>query len=579
MAIIRHIKVENFRGIRSLDWHVNGRITCLVGPGDSCKITILDAIEYALFPRWNVAFADTDFYQGSTTTTAGPIVIELTIGELPDELVDENKYGLFSRGYDPAGGIQDDPDDACEQVLTYRFQVDQDLQPQWTLVKTSNPDPKVVSYRDRENLGVARLGDDVERHLTWGRGSALTRLTEKESATGAVAIAHRAARAAISSTPLNELQQVAARVQQTVSEFGVSVVALRPGLDLEGTTFGQAAISLHDGNIPLRATGLGTRRLATLAVQQTGLGAKSLVLIDEVEHGLEPHRIRHLLKKICDDHRLSISRPMPEGQVIMTTHSPTPIMALDIAEVRFVHCYEGNITVLRADPASTESLQAIARTVPHAFLARRLLVCEGKTEEALCRVLDEVWSKNHRDLPMAYCGVAAIFGGGSKAPSVALELRRLNYGVLYCGDSDTSLNPDEPTLCSHGVEVVLWPGNVATEERVALDLPFGSLQCLVDTAIQIFGEQEVLNAISSVTDADIKLWGVFLTDWQSNGMPEEAIRTAIGTAAKKTLGGGWFKNITAGMQLGQVVADAIPQVPTSPLATTLKRIEDWVHGT
>lgn len=574
MAIIRHIKVENFRGIQSLDWHVNGRIICLVGPGDSCKTTILDAIEYALFPRWNTAFADTDFFQGNT---GSPIVIELTIGELPDELVAEDKYGLYLRGYDPASGIRDDPDDACEEVLTLRLQVDQSLNPHWTLVKASNPEPKVVSYRDRENLGAARLGDDVERHLTWGRGSALTRLTEKDSATGAVAIAHRAARAAITSTPLIELQQVAARVQQTASEFGVNVVALRPGLDLEGTTFGQAAISLHEGNVPLRAAGLGTRRLVTLAIQQTGLGAKSIVLVDEIEHGLEPHRIRQVLKKICDDHRQSITRPMREGQVIMTTHSPTPIMALDIAEVRFVHCHEGNVIVLRADSPSAEPLQKIARTVPHAFLARRLVVCEGKTEEALCRVLDEVWSKTHHDLPMAYCGVTVIFGNGSEAPSVALELRRLNYAILYFGDSDTSLNPDEPTLRSGGIEVVLWPGNVATEDRVALDLPFDSLQRLVDAAIQIFGEQEVLNAISSVMGGNVRQLGVSLADWRSNGMVEETIRKAIGTTAKKTLGG-WFKDITAGIHLGRVVAVAIPQVPTSPLATTLKRIEDWVYG-
>jgi hypothetical protein len=252
---------------------------------------------------------------------------------------------------------------------------------------------------------------------------------------------------------------------------------------------------------------------------------------------------------------------------------------LDIAEIRFVHCHDGNVTVLRADPPSAEPLQRIARTVPHAFLARRLVVCEGKTEEALCRVLDEVWSKDHRDLPMAYYGVSAILGGGSdKAPSVALELRHLHYGILYFGDSDTSLNPDESTLRSGGIEVVLWPGNVAMEERVALDLPFASLQRLVDAGIQVFGEQEVLNAISSIVGDNIRQLGQSLADWRSNGMAEESIRNAIGMAAKKTLGG-WFKDITAGIDLGRIVADAIPQVPMSPLATTLRRIEDWIYGT
>lgn len=58
--LIKHIAVTHFRGIKSLDWHVNGRLICLVGPGDSTKTTILDAIEFALAPRWYVPFPHPD---------------------------------------------------------------------------------------------------------------------------------------------------------------------------------------------------------------------------------------------------------------------------------------------------------------------------------------------------------------------------------------------------------------------------------------------------------------------------------------------------------------------------------------
>ncbi len=53
MAIIRHLNIRNFRGIQTLDWHVDGRVICLVGPGDSAKTTVLEAIELALLPRWS----------------------------------------------------------------------------------------------------------------------------------------------------------------------------------------------------------------------------------------------------------------------------------------------------------------------------------------------------------------------------------------------------------------------------------------------------------------------------------------------------------------------------------------------
>ena len=47
---IRLIKIDRFRGIRELEWRVGGSFVCLVGPGDSTKTTILDAVEFALSP-------------------------------------------------------------------------------------------------------------------------------------------------------------------------------------------------------------------------------------------------------------------------------------------------------------------------------------------------------------------------------------------------------------------------------------------------------------------------------------------------------------------------------------------------
>ncbi len=83
MAIIRHLNVRNFRGIQTLDWHVDGRVICLVGSGDSGKTTVLDAIELALLPRWSTPFTDSDFFQANTVEE---LMIEVTVGELPDML-------------------------------------------------------------------------------------------------------------------------------------------------------------------------------------------------------------------------------------------------------------------------------------------------------------------------------------------------------------------------------------------------------------------------------------------------------------------------------------------------------------
>ncbi|MCR1572651.1 MULTISPECIES: AAA family ATPase [Stenotrophomonas] len=56
MPRIRHIAIRNFRSIHSLDWSPSAGVNCLVGPGDSGKSTILDAIDLCLGVRRSVSF-------------------------------------------------------------------------------------------------------------------------------------------------------------------------------------------------------------------------------------------------------------------------------------------------------------------------------------------------------------------------------------------------------------------------------------------------------------------------------------------------------------------------------------------
>ena len=103
---IRHIKIERFRGIRKMEWRVGGDFVCLVGPGDSTKTTILDAVEFALSPRWNIPFDDSDFYNADTSA---PIVITLTVGDRPTRWrpgTDPDPHPC--RGGRPSGTIDQD---------------------------------------------------------------------------------------------------------------------------------------------------------------------------------------------------------------------------------------------------------------------------------------------------------------------------------------------------------------------------------------------------------------------------------------------------------------------------------------
>jgi len=569
MAFVYHLKVQNFRGVKSLDWHVDNRVVCLVGPGDSAKTTILNAIEMALLPRWNIPFTDSDFYQSKTDEE---LVIEATVGELPDAFIKYEKYGLYLRGYSiHERAIHDDPADEDDQVLTIRLTVDSGLEPQWAVVKDSNPDPRPISWRDRELLGVALLGDDVDRNLTWSRGSALASLTDAESSAQVIAVANRKAREAVGEMELQEWQQVADQAKAMARDYGVPVNDLHPGLDVRAIRFGQGVLSLYDGPVPLQSFGLGSKRLAALAVQEAGIGKSSIVLVDEVEHGLEPHRIRRLVKKLCDDRN--------EGQVIMTSHSPTPVVALSVQNLCFTRYANGHLDVLACDENGQDALQPVIRSCPQAVFARVVIVCEGKTEEALCDILNLVWAKTHGGEGFELRGVVAVNGGGTSAPKAARQLAKLGYKTVLFGDSDRAINPTEQELRAAGSEVMLWDGNMATEQRIAADVPLAALQALVDMGCEIKGEQSCVDSCktelaklgvdgSAVTNTNIG-------EWQTNGIDEPTLRAAIGNAAKTS---GWFKNLNDGRRLAGVVAEALPQIAATPLGVKFRSLEAWAYA-
>jgi putative ATP-dependent endonuclease of the OLD family len=95
---LRRLQIEWFRGIRSLDWRVAGPTTCLVGPNDSGKTTILDAVELVLWPRWSAPLDDTDFYNADTSK---PIKISATVGSLPAQVIREDRFGMHLQGWPP----------------------------------------------------------------------------------------------------------------------------------------------------------------------------------------------------------------------------------------------------------------------------------------------------------------------------------------------------------------------------------------------------------------------------------------------------------------------------------------------
>ena len=102
--------------------------------------------------------------------------MEGTIGELPRALLADDRLGLELRGVDDDGTIHDEPGD-FEPAVTIRLDVNDSLEPTWSIINDRNPDGRQLSAWDRALFGVSRVGDNPDRQFTWARGSALARLT------------------------------------------------------------------------------------------------------------------------------------------------------------------------------------------------------------------------------------------------------------------------------------------------------------------------------------------------------------------------------------------------------------------
>lgn len=567
-----HLRVERFRGIRSMDWYAGGRVIGLVGAGDATKTTILDAIGLLATPRVGVTFTDGDFY--GADASAG-LLIEGTISELPSAVLSDDRLGLELRGVDTAGFIYDEPGD-LEPAVTIRLEVNDSLEPTWSIVSDRNPEGRPLPARDRALLGVSRVGDSPDRQFSWARGTALTRITASTDQLQAViADAYRQARAAVAGAELGELDGAIKKAELAATQLGAGPVTANMEVRMDASPTGASGLGLHSDGIPLSAAGLGTRRLLALGLELLGTPDGAVLCIDEIENGLEPHRLRHLLRTL---RRKVSSGGSGHGQVIFTTHSPAALEELTATEVSLVHAVDGTVAV-RQVPAD---LAATVRGIPEAFLSRRVIVCEGKTEIGVIRGHDMAWSSRHDGRTLAHVGVVTAFGGGSETGNRARQFSDLGYPVIVLADSDASFEPGHEALASLGIPVLRWDGECAIEERVAADLSWASLYALVELLIEhgyLPGQLVDIMAATAAGASALKRLalnrsavGESLEDMLAAGLEEAEVRLCFGQAAKGK--SAWFKRIDLGEMLGRVIAED-DTAATKDLGLKLAAIEKW----
>lgn len=558
MAAVRFVRIENFRGIASLAWAPHEGINAVIGPGDSGKSTVQEALDLVLGSRRS-GFTDADFH---CSDTSKPIVIDVTVGDLPKELRDLEAYSRVIRGWlDASDDIADEPLDGYEPVLTLRLMVNADCEPTWCLYSERFAASDLV--RDMKSghralISAQRLGASVAPHLAWGPRSVLSRLCDGNTGTaGVLARATRAAQGEFEAGGAAELKPAVDAARGVAREMAVArALDAEAALDARAVNMASGAIALHAGGVPLCALGTGSGRLMAAGLQAKAAQKVPVLLMDEAEHGLEPHRIVRLL------HQLGSKASKPVQQVFLTTHSPVVLRELSARQLWIARLEKGEIEL--RDAARFGEAQGLLRGHPDAFLSPAVLVCEGLTEQGLVRGLD--LSETEQGRPsLALMGIALVTGVGiPQAARVALGLARLGFRVALLRDSDKTSPEHETPFLSAGGGVFCWKEGFATEDQLFASVPADALPALLRIADNHHTAERVASHLGA---HGLKREGVAAVRAEPEGHRRDL--------AKAARSGEWFKRIDFGEDVGRLVVGPELHRCAGELRSTIEALWRW----
>lgn len=552
---IKKIKINNFRGIKEANINFDNKLICLIGNSDSTKTTILDAIEYALYPYWNINITNTDFYQCNIDSS---IIIQITIGDLPEYFLNEETFGLYIRKYIESDE-NDEPNDDDEIFLTIQLTINNLFEPEWKVITNRNIE-KLINYKDRSKLSTARVGENIDKDFYVGRNSIL--------------------KSYINDT--DDLDQQLFGLLQSLKQHDIDSTSIKPALEsiksvinsynlklendlsleleIKSSDLNISNIGISDGLIPLNKKGTGTKRLLSTMLNLEGKKDNSSILIDEIEYGLEPYRIADLLYKLKDKKR----------QSIVTTHSTIPITELDYNNI-FVCRSDNGITKCKQVPSE---FQNILRRYPYAFLSRKVLITEGATEWGILHYFNKLWSD--KCFSFAYSsGIVMDGNGGTSAISYAKKFYELGYNVAIFIDSDDPITNVQAEKLTD-IKVFKLEKGYNTEKTILKDIDLNNLNLIIDIMVEKKSEQYVKQCINEEFDIDT----IDLNELKEKFTEEQIKNKIYNILIKKDKAGkDVFKSIRYGESLGKLIYDlSLTKLKESDYTKLLEEVRVWCNG-
>lgn len=499
MSKLLSLQIENFRGIKKMHCDFGGsNVVCLIGHCDSGKTTILTAISYLFCSSWTIPVTDEDFHNMNIEE---PIRISGIVSDVPPYLVTFDKFGLHSFEY----GNQESPSQCLELVLT----IDKDLDPRWEVHNINSNEYQTISNKDRSLFNIRLIDDYFDTQFNMSKYSLLknlvSSLTDKSQLSNNIGV--DLIREIRDKLNIGEATaaQVSDKLNEKIKRIGgegrkYSLAVPMGELMLRGNQVG-----LQADDVPVKLLGKGTRRQLSLALQLAlNNDDTSSILIDEVEQGLEPYKVKTIVRALKDT----------KQQVFMTSHSSMALAELDATDLYLVK--SGSDKLVHLD----ENCQSLLRSTPDAFFFDNIIVCEGETEYGFILELDRYLWLNEGYTASSY-SASPLLGKGKGMIPIIKSLNNLGVNNLCFMDNDD----DDATEALKGKSIICnCEKGYSIEQQIFKDAPTPAVQEYVEWA-----------------KAHTKL----PNDFEFN----ESQRVFLGEKSKS---GKWFKSVGGGRLLGEI---------------------------
>ncbi len=361
---ILKLTIRNFRGIHALEWRPSTGMNFILGGGDTGKTTVLEAIDLLFSPSTSFMVTETDYWMRDTTTGFSIEAVVRLGDDISINTQPNMAYPWLWNGQEAVVPGNNEEDSAVYRV---RFTANDQHEALWEIVQ---PDENTIRFSVglRRQIGLVSLPSDErnDKDLRLVFGSALDRHIGDPSLRSRIGkeVASINLQDQLSEEAREALSQLDTKFMEKALPGGVSIgLTSSKGISI-GSLVGLLAQKNDTTQLPLSSWGAGTRRLATLEIGAANSTAPSFITVDEIERGLEPYRLRQLLRDLAGQ----------EGQSFVTTHSPIAIACSPEAHLWYMDS-SGGLGLL---PPRLVAIQQ--RNDPETFLSRVAVIAEGVTE-------------------------------------------------------------------------------------------------------------------------------------------------------------------------------------------------------